>query len=241
MKRIFTIIALVAMALVAFTACEKQLIDDDGEVTTPNDVYEYVDLGLPSGLKWATCNVGAESPEDYGDYFAWGEVEPKEYYDWSTYKYCEGTSNTLTKYNHSENYGVVDNKEILDLEDDDARVNWGGSWRTPSHDEWYELRDYCTIEFVTINGIKGIKCTSKIEGYTDRSIFLPATGYMNKDSHLGIDGTNSFNEYGEYLTNTNYNNHQAGLYFSMQSSEDDCFRIVGLRYQLGCTVRPVSH
>lgn len=214
-------------------------INEKEEETPDYNGHEYVDLGL--SVKWATCNIGANSPEEAGDYFAWGEVEPKEYYDWSTYKYCEGTSNTFTKYNSREGSGIVDNKEFLDPEDDAARVNWGGSWRTPSSEEWYELRDYCTIEFVTINEIKGIRLTSKIEGYTDRSIFLPAAGYMNKDSHFADDGTNSFNRYGCYWINTNYNNHQAGSYFNIEDlSGDDCFRAGMLMQHLGFTVRPVS-
>ena len=217
-------------------------INEKEEETPDYNGHEYVDLGL--SVKWATCNIGANSPEESGDYFAWGEVEPKEYYDWSTYKYCENTSTShiFTKYNSHEGSGIVDNKEFLDPEDDAAVVNWGGSWRTPSNEEWYELKNYCTIEFVTINEIKGIRFTSKIEGYTDRSIFWPAAGYMNKDSHLGDDNkTNSFNRYGCYWLNTNYNNHQAGIYFDIEElSEDDCFRGCMLMQHLGFTVRPVS-
>lgn len=206
--------------------------------------HEYVDLGL--SVKWATCNIGANSPEESGDYFAWGEVKPKEYYDWSTYKYCEGTLNTLTKYNHVEDRGgVVDNKEFLDPEDDAAVVNWGGSWRTPSREEWYELTNYCTIEFVTINEIRGIRFTSNIEGYTDRSIFLPAAGYMNKDSHLGDDDnkTNSFNRYGCYWLNANLRNGFGGLggYFDLELKEEDCIVGAGLGYFCGNTIRPVSY
>ena len=87
--------------------------------------YAYVDLGL--SVKWATCNVGASKPEDYGDYFAWGETTTKSTYNWSTYKYCKGAYNNLTKYNTSSGYGSVDNKTTLELSDDAARANWGGS------------------------------------------------------------------------------------------------------------------
>ena len=81
--------------------------------------YEWIDLGLPSGLKWATCNVGAKTPEEYGDYFAWGETEPKDYYDWSTYKWCDGSSNAMmTKYCDDYFYGSVDNKTVLEASDD---------------------------------------------------------------------------------------------------------------------------
>ena len=137
--------------------------------------YEYVDLGLPSGIKWATCNVGATSPEEYGDYFAWGETEPKEIYDWSTYKYCNGTENTMTKYCTSSRYGTVDNKTVLELEDDAAYVNWGGNWRMPTRAEQDELRDTnnCTWTWTTQNGVNGYKVTSVVNG---NSIFLPSAG-----------------------------------------------------------------
>ena len=92
--------------------------------------HEFVDLGLPSGTLWATCNVGANAPEEYGDYFAWGETAPKETHSWNTYKWCNGSSTTMTKYctNSSFGYnGFVDNKRVLDPEDDAAYVNWGPS------------------------------------------------------------------------------------------------------------------
>jgi len=142
--------------------------------------HYYVDLGLPSGLKWATCNVGAATPEAYGDYFAWGETTPNNNYDWSTYKYCNGSYSTLTKYNTSSDYGTLDNKTILDLSDDAARVNWGGSWRMPTREELDELRDNCTWSWTTKNGIKGYKVTSIING---NSIFLPAAGYRGGTSY----------------------------------------------------------
>lgn len=136
--------------------------------------YECVDLGL--SVKWATCNVGANSPEEYGDYFAWGEVEPKEVYDWSTYKWCNGSHTTLTKYNNSSSYGTVDNKTQLDKEDDAAHANWGGSWRMPTDAESTELIENCTWTWTSQNGVYGYKVTSKKSGYTNKSIFLPATG-----------------------------------------------------------------
>ncbi len=105
--------------------------------------HDYVDLGLPSGTFWATCNVGAMNPEDYGDYFAWGETEPKSYYDWSTYKYCNGSSSTITKYCSDSEYGTVDNKYTLEAIDDAATVNWGGDWRIPTIEEQAELTGAC--------------------------------------------------------------------------------------------------
>ena len=145
-----------------------------------NAGHEYVDLGLPSGLKWATCNVGATTPEEYGDYFAWGEVEPKTTYNWSTYKY--GTDeDQLTKYcNNSDygKYGFTDNKTILDPGDDAATMNWGGSWRMPTKAEQDELRTKCTWDWTTQSGVSGYKVT----GLNGNSIFLPAAGYMVGDT-----------------------------------------------------------
>ena len=148
---------------------------------------EYVDLGL--SVKWATCNVGANSPEDYGDYFAWGETQPKSTYNWSTYKYCNGSSTSLTKYCTKSSYGTVDNKTTLELSDDAARANWGGSWRMPTDAELTELREQCTWTWTTQNGVYGYKVTSKKSGYTNKSIFLPAAGYRD-DSSLYTDYPN---------------------------------------------------
>ena len=92
----------------------------------PSQEHEWVDLGLPSGTLWATCNVGANAPEEYGDYFAWGETAPKDYYDWSTYKWCKGSYNTMTKYCTNSSYGYngfTDGKTELDPEDDAAWFN----------------------------------------------------------------------------------------------------------------------
>jgi hypothetical protein len=158
--------------MVAFTFTSCSLFDLD-EI----DGHRYVDLGL--SVKWATCNVGADSPDDYGDYFAWGETKPKSIYDWSTYKWCQDSSHTLTKYCTDSYFGTVDNKTQLDLSDDAARVNWGGSWRMPTRDEWTELREKCTCTWTTQNGVKGYKVTSKTNG---NSIFLPAAGYRNDSS-----------------------------------------------------------
>ena len=138
----------------------------------------YVDLGLPSGTLWATMNVGATKPEEYGDHFAWGETTTKSTYDWSTYKWCEGSSNTMTKYCNDSSYGYngfTDDKTELDLEDDAAYVNWGAGWRMPSIDQISELinSSYTTTEWITVNDVKGQLITSKRNG---KSIFLPAAG-----------------------------------------------------------------
>ena len=144
-----------------------------------NTIPEYaVDLGLPSGTLWADRNVGADAPEAYGDYFAWGETSPKSTYNWSTYKWCNGSETTLTKYCYESSYGTVDNKTVLDLEDDAAYVNMGSAWRMPTRTEQDELRNNCTWTWTTQNGVKGYKVTGK----NGNSIFLPAAGFRSYDS-----------------------------------------------------------
>jgi hypothetical protein len=138
--------------------------------------HEYVDLGL--SVKWATCNVGARKPEDNGNLYGWGEIEPTDIYDplsRLTSKWGTNLSG-YTKYNLDSENGIVDNKTTLDPEDDVAHVVWGGKWRMPTKQEQVELRNNCTWEWTTLNGVNGYRVTSKIPGYTDRSIFLPAAG-----------------------------------------------------------------
>lgn len=141
--------------------------------------HEYVDLGLPSGLLWATCNVGASSPQDYGNYYAWGETTTKSTYNWSTYKWCNGSEYSLTKYNTDWSYGYVDNRTTLEPADDVARAKWGGRWRMPTMTEKNELRLNCTWTWTTQNGVKGMK----VKGPNGKSIFLPAAGYYSGSSH----------------------------------------------------------
>jgi hypothetical protein len=138
--------------------------------------------------------VGADSPEDYGDYFAWGETSPKEDYSWSTYKWCNGSENSLTKYNNDSVYGTVDNKTVLDLSDDAARANWGGNWRMSTDADWTELRTECTWTWTSQNGKYG----SLVTGPNGKSIFLPATGYRY-DIYLLTTG-----DYGNYWSSSLY-------------------------------------
>ena len=196
---------------------------------TPTDPYnghEYVDLGL--SVKWATCNVGATKPEEYGDYFAWGETQPKDYYDWSTYKWCNGSSTTLTKYCTSSRYGTVDNKTTLELSDDAARTNWGGSWRMPTDAEITELHEQCTWTWTSQNGVNGYEVTSKKNG---KSIFLPAAGFLYETSldHVGKTGC--------YWSSLLYTDEPFGAYYlaivSTFTSGEYSYRSYGF------TVRPV--
>ena len=148
--------------------------------------YNAVDLGLPSGTLWADRNVGADVPEAYGDYFAWGETEPKSTYSWSTYKWCNGSSTSMTKYCTNSWCGTVDYKTVLDLEDDAAYVNMGADWRMPTYAEVKELMSNCTTTWTTQNGVKGYKVTGK----NGNSLFLPAAGHRDNSSirYAGSDG-----------------------------------------------------
>lgn len=142
-----------------------------------------IDFGLPSGLKWAACNVGAELPTETGKYYAWGEVETKNYYDWFTYKYCteDDYSHGLTKYigpQHQSTKDYIDNKVQLEPEDDAAHVNIGGSWRMPTSMEATELFQNCATIYVTINNVPGIKLISKRDMDEENFIFVPGCGYM---------------------------------------------------------------
>ena len=148
--------------------------------------HEYVDLGL--SVKWATCNVGASAPEEYGDYFAWGEVEPKEEYSWSTYKWCNGSYDTQTKYCTNSSYGTIDNRTVLEASDDAAAVNWGGVWRMPTYEEQDELLNNCTWTWTTQNGVNGYTVT----GPNGNRIFLPAAGYRIDSS---LDSAGSYGDY----------------------------------------------
>ena len=170
--------------------------------------HEYVDLGLPSGTLWATCNVGATKPEEYGDYFAWGETEPKDEYNWKNYKWCDGISHSINKYCNDSEYGKVDNKTILELCDDVANVKWGGDWRMPTKKEQDELRNFTIWTWINQNGIKGYKVTSKING---NSILLPAAGYRDNSD---LDDAGSYGYYWGCSLNTSNSDYAYGLYFS---------------------------
>ena len=151
---------------------------------------DFVDLGLPSGTLWATRNVGASSPEDYGDYFAWGEIEPKEVYTWDTYKWNSSDVSGqfyLTKYCYESQYGDRDGKTMLDPVDDAACVHYPGG-RMPTLEQIWELRHSCTWQWTQSNGVNGLLVT----GPNGKTVFLPAGGYRWEDS------LQSVNSYGCY-------------------------------------------
>ncbi len=153
--------------------------------------YKYVDLGL--SVKWATYNVGANTPEDYGDYFAWGEVETKEIYNWTTYKWGSGIANSVTKYVNNPQYATYDNKTTLDFSDDVAHVKWGNRWRMPTQSEVEELINskICTWKQITY---KGVNC-QLVTGPNGNSIVLPAAGYRY---NLTIDTPSGCGSHGYY-------------------------------------------
>ena len=176
----------VGTCTITCSATDGSDVKAECQVTVMNG-YAYVDLGLPSGTLWATCNVGASKPEEYGDYFAWGETEPKNDYSWSTYKYCQGTETTMTKYCTESYFGTVDNKTELEPSDDAATANWGSGWQMPSIEQCKELdsSSYTTTTWTTLNGVRGARITSKSNG---NSIFLPAAGYRDATSLNGAGG-----------------------------------------------------
>lgn len=185
--------------------------------------HEYVDLGLPSGLLWATCNVGAAFPEDYGAYFAWAETQPKDDYSWSNYVYCcHGNSLSLTKYCNNYGYGCdgyTDNLTILEPGDDAATANWGNGWRTPTKAEWQELFDNCSSVWTTQNGVNGRLYT----GPNGNTLFLPAagsdhgflagsSGFYRTSMLLGADPSGTWNAWsGENGYEMFYNGRSEGI------------------------------
>lgn len=206
MKKIFVLLFFAAACSVA--AYSQSLDYEQGK--SPVSSHEYVDLGLPSGTLWATMNIGATAPEEYGDYFAWGEIEPKESYNWITYKWCNGSWNSMIKYGVMSSFGVVDNKTVLDPEDDAATMNWGSEWCMPTKEQQDELRNNCTREWTTINGVKGCLLTSNIN---EATLFLPAAGYI-WNSTVSSGGSSGF-YWSRNLKTTGGGSHS--LFFSSNS------------------------
>ena len=206
MKKI--IYLLMSLSLVAFASCSDDDKDSPSSENGENgsnsgsqsvvtfgteNGHDYVDLGLTSGTRWATCNVGASKPQDYGNYYAWGETATKSYYDWSTYKYGS-EYDELTKYCSDSSYGkdgFTDTKTTLDLSDDAAYVNWGGKWRMPTEAQCEELSDECywvwTSSYNNSN-VKGyIVYKAKTSSDKGRKIYkdgTPSSSYSLSDAHI---------------------------------------------------------
>lgn len=198
---------LVVAGMATFTSCKKEKQENpEQENLAPNGItvyppaseyhydgdginHPFVDLGLPSGTLWATQNVGADSTNAFGWFIAWGETEPKSVYDWSTYKYCEGSQLKLTKYSHDASpdflkfgyNGYNDTLSVLLPCDDAATVNWGSNWRTPTYDEWVELAENCTAAYINQDSVCGILYT----GPNGNTLFLPGTGKYFDSNYTG--------------------------------------------------------
>ncbi len=207
---------------VQFTIADVDSISFTSPATAAANGHEWVDLGL--SVKWATCNVGATKPEEYGNYYAWGETTTKATYSWNTYTLTTDGGSTFTKYN------TTDGKTVLELADDAARANWGGAWRMPTDAEWTELLENCTRTWTNDyngTGVAGRIVTSKING---NSIFLPAAGSRN-DEDLGDAGY-----YGRYWLSSFYSDpyYAWDVYFySDYVGRNSYYRCYGL------SVRPV--
>lgn len=187
--------------LAGFCSCSK---DDDKD-----SIPGYVDLGL--SVKWATFNVGASQPEEFGEFYSWGETSEKNVYEWSTYSFFKKAvtlsgqtvprdSIKVTKYCFNSEKGYrefVDSIAVLEPADDVATVRLGGNWRMPTEQEFQELIDSCTWTWTTLNDVEGCLVTSNVKGFTDCSIFLPAAGYKGSKAYFenrGYYWTSSVNE-----------------------------------------------
>ena len=218
---------------------DVEFVSSIGNFTTPAmPIPSLVDLGL--SVKWASCNLGASKPTEYGGYYQWAGTEDVSdtsiYLNWSNCPYHNGSDKKTgwTKYNTESSYGTVDNKTVLESMDDAASVALGGEWRMPTDEEWTELRntDNCSWTWTTIDGVNGCKVQSKKSGYTDNWIFLPAAGYRDYDRLYDV-GSN-----GNYWSSSLYTYNPRGAYrMDFYSSRDS--RNVNYRY-FGRSVRPVS-
>ena len=209
MRRTINRFVCIGLTAIALVSCKK---------TNTYNGHEYVDLGL--SVKWATCNVGAQKPEDYGNYYAWGEIRPKNIYTWKGYRFrASGDARTGIKFSKYDPDEIVDNlkKTVLEMADDVANVEWGGDWRMPTREEVEELTLNCDWVWTTQNGVNGVRITSKVEGYTDRSIFIPAAGYKDdsKQMQTGKIG------YIWSSTNTNYYTQAYNMFFNSHGSDLD--------------------
>ena len=198
MKRLlkFMIILVMSATAMLVVGCTKPEDPNNGENGGSNNGgenngggtyngYEYVDLGLPSGTLWATVNVGADMPEGYGHYFAWGETQPKDCYDWDSYVYCDNTYGRLTKYCSDPIYGYegfTDDLTTLLPDDDAATATWGNGWRMPTKEEWEELYENTTITWITQDGVNGMLFTAA----NGNSMFLPTAGVQMANHILGV-------------------------------------------------------
>ena len=198
----------------------------------------YVDLGL--SVKWAKCNVGAKECYEYGNFYAWAETCPKNQYDWTTYKYSQSGATKMTKYSISSLAAIIDGRLQLEPDDDAASINCGPYWRTPTLNEMNELGDNCDWRWTSNyqgSGIPGYIVTSKIEGFTDNYIFLPAAGHMGGKSHYDYDP--KFSPKGMYWTSTLDVDGYASIKAAQLYFGEDEYLTMTYDREIGMTVRPV--
>ena len=199
--------------------------------------HEYVEIG---GKKWATMNIGASQPSDYGLYFAWGDTqgytasqvgsgEGQKYFGWADYKYGNGTSSPgatgMTKYNET------DGKTVLEAADDAAIVSWGGSWRMPTTAEFQALGAAVNTAWTQVNNVYGILCTDKTD--SSKTLFFPAAGDCN------YSRVEDVGNYGYYWSSSLLTNSRQNAYFLYFYSDSAFWDGSSSRYY-GLAVRPVA-
>lgn len=199
-----TTVAAILLTVTAMIAvgCTSEKMDTSGAYGG----HDYVDLGLPSGTLWATCNVGADTPQDFGYYLAWGETQPKDIYNWDNYKHCKvDGGRTLIKYCAS------DHLSELQPEDDAASANWGTSWCMPTEAQWKELAEKTTHVWTKQKGVRGYRVT----GPNGKSLFLPAARIRWQGDYAG------FGDFGIYWATKLYSYQWKAWTFTFDEDEFD--------------------
>jgi len=203
---------------------------DEKSFITEDSNHPCIDLSLPSGTLWSTCNLGANTPESFGNAYAWGETGFDLDYSWSSYRHCNGSQKTLTKYCNDSQYGnngFTDNQSVLQSSDDAATKLWGDDWCIPTLTEWNELLQNTTISWTNYNGVRGMIFTSS----NGNSLFLPAAGY--RQDHSAYTSINK----GYYWSNRLSNSVPSRAYY-LSFSSDQCEMSQAFRC-LGYSIRPV--
>ncbi len=236
MRKLFDIRILFALVIdMSFIACDAPYVETDFGIDISGTIngYDYVDLGLPSGILWATCNVGASNPEDYGNHYAWGETRTKYSYDWNSSGYYKwGVYDSKDPNDGMTKYNQTDGKTTLDASDDVARTYWGVEWRMPTYEEQRELCTQCTWVWGSLNGTNGYK----IKGPNGNILFLPAAGmYIESEFYSG-------EEDGYYWSSTRCFSSPCEAYaisFDMEHYYFEMEDFWRLGRFAGCSVRPV--
>lgn len=251
-KKVYNVsLALIALLSLSLSGCEKE--DKDAismdvvnkgiqVITTNGKDYQVVDLGLASGNLWPTCNIGANSPEEAGSFFAWGEKETKKSYEWSTYLWSNGDGLSLKKYCTNARYGTIDQVTQLELADEAPEMIMGKGWRIPTESDFRELLTTrnCEAKWCKLNGVGGFLFTSVRKGYEGNSIFIPLSGMKDHTSIRFAE------EYGWFWCNSIYYNGEKSEFVTTEASvlclqhNDVDNHIISSRTRyLGLPIRPV--